>query len=253
MDDIAHRLKGRRLAVFLDYDGTLAPIAPRPEQAHLPEATRTALRALAERCPVIIISGRDRSDVARLVGLDNLIYAGSHGFDIAGSAERPLRHRRAPCYAADLRAAAREVRDAVAGIDGVLIEPKTAAVAVHYRLAPPRAAARVRTAVAEVAARHPRLRVTGGKKVWELRPAVEWDKGKALLWVLEALGLDRPDVVPIYIGDDETDEDAFAALHGRGLSFVVAPRPLATGADYRLRDPDEVRWFLEALCALIDT
>ncbi len=107
-----------------------------------------------------------------------------------------------------------------------------------------------------MAERIPGLRRTGGKQVLELRPDLPWDKGRAVLWLLEALGLDGEDTVPLYLGDDETDEDAFAALvrRGRGHGILVgAPAPgRGTAARYGLRDPDEVRAFLERLTARLD-
>ena len=106
-------------------------------------------------------------------------------------------------------------------------------------------------AVDEVVGRHPELRKTGGKKVFELRPRMDWDKGKAVLWLLDTLGLNNPEITPIYIGDDLTDEDAFAALKGRGIGLLVSERPLPTAADYRLRDTDEVGDFLAALSSLL--
>ena len=99
-------------------------------------------------------------------------------------------------------------------------------------------------AVAGRAARHPELRLSGAKKVLEVRPRVEWDKGRAVLWLLQALGLDRPRVAAIYIGDDLTDEDAFAALAGRGVGIAVGREPRLTHADYALGDPREVLLFL---------
>jgi alpha,alpha-trehalase len=94
---------------------------------------------------------------------------------------------------------------------------------------------------------NPELRKTYGKKVFELRPRIDWDKGRAVLWLLAALGLDRPDVLPLYLGDDDTDEDAFVALAGRGIGILVADRPQETAAEYRLKDPDAVGRFLHAL------
>src|SRR4051794_43995 len=129
--EIAARLAGRRPALFLDYDGTLSPIAPRPELATLPEATRELLARLSKRMPVAVLSGRGREDVAALVGLPDLIYAGSHGFDIAGPA---LRYELDEVIPRTIAAAAERLQADLAGIPGVLVEPKRFAVAVHYRL-----------------------------------------------------------------------------------------------------------------------
>jgi trehalose-phosphatase len=267
--EMAGRLAGRRPALFLDYDGTLSPIVQRPELALLPAAARELLRRLAARMPVAILSGRLREDVAALVGLPRLIYAGSHGFDIAGpppasigdgGAAPPLRHEVGRGVPARMARVAERLRRELAGIDGVLVEDKRFAVAVHDRLVDDRDLPRVEAAVDRAAAAADDdggpLRKTGGKRVWELRPDVDWvdwDKGKALLWLLGRLGLDRPDVVPIFLGDDVTDEDAFAAAASRGgIGILVAEEPRATAAGYRLRDPAEVLELLARLAALAE-
>jgi trehalose 6-phosphate phosphatase len=265
--EIERRLAGRRLAVFLDYDGTLSPIVSRPELALLPPATRDVLARLARRFPVAVLSGRDREDVAALVGMAELTYAGSHGFDIAGPPPAPgappLRHEAGEGIPAVIAAAAARLAAELAGLEGVLVEPKRFAVAVHYRLAIPRDLPRIERAVDQAAAAFPALRKTGGKKVFELRPAVDWHKGAALHWLLDGLQGGRraarraggPDTaepwLPIYLGDDVTDEDAFAAVAARGgIGILVAEQPRPTAASYLLRDPEEVRLFLEQLAGL---
>ena len=133
-DEIERRLAGRHPAVFLDYDGTLAPIAPRPELATLPEPTRAVLRRLAASGPVAILSGRGREDVAALVGLDELTYAGCHGFDMAGPTLRRVGGEGIP---ERIEEASEKLRRRLDGIEGVLVEPKRFSVAVHFRLAAP--------------------------------------------------------------------------------------------------------------------
>jgi trehalose-phosphatase len=129
----------------------------------------------------------------------------------------------------------------------VLIEPKRFAISIHFRLADERDLPRIERAVDAAAAAVPGLRKGHGKKLFELRPDLDWDKGKALLWLLDALGLDRPDVLPVYIGDDLTDEDAFRAVAGRGIGILVAGEPRETAAEYQLHDPGEVVELLERL------
>lgn len=247
--EIRELLSGRLPAVFLDYDGTLTPIVERPEDARLPPETRDAVARLARRFPVAVISGRDLADVRSMVGLDGLAYAGSHGFDIVradGSGDQRARE-----YLPDLEAAEQELGPSLAEVPGARIERKAFAIAVHFRQVTQDLVADVEAAVAEAALAHPRLRRTGGKKVFELRPNVDWDKGKAILWLLEVLGLEGEDVLPIYVGDDETDEDAFRAVRDRGLGVVVRgegdDRP--TAARYALGDPAETKAFLELLGA----
>src|SRR6185295_14958024 len=181
--EIAHRIAASRLALFLDYDGTLSPIAPRPDLATLPEATRDVLVRLAAHHPVAILSGRGRDDVAALVDLPQLTYAGRHGFDIRGPG---LEHEVGEGIPATIARVAAELAAELGAIDGVLVEPKRFSVAVHYRLVRPAEVPAIEAAVARAAERTG-LRQVGGKKVFELRPDIDWHKGEALLWLLDRL------------------------------------------------------------------
>ena len=158
------RLTRKRPAVFLDYDGTLTPIVDRPELAVLSENMRAVVQDLAERCPVAIVSGRDRADVERLVALDGLVYAGSHGFDIAGPGGLRKEHERAAAFLPALDRAEERLRREVAGIDGALVERKKFAIAVHYRLVADDQVARVESAVAAIAAEITDLRRTAPRR-----------------------------------------------------------------------------------------
>lgn len=246
--DLARQLTRKRPVVFLDYDGTLTPIVARPELALLDAAVRRVLVALAERCPVAIVSGRDRADVQRLVGIDTLIYAGSHGFDIRGPG---LQSEHGAAFVPDLENAERELRQSLAHVRGTLLERKTYSLAAHVRGLTPDAAHAVEAAVDAVLSRHPRLRKGMGKMVFELLPRLNWHKGKAVLHILEALRLPDASVLPIYIGDDRTDEDAFVVLAGRGVGILVSESPRQTAAYYTLRDPDDVRRFLQRLASAV--
>ncbi len=253
LEDIAHQLRGKRPAIFLDYDGTLTPIVERPDLAVLSDTMRHTIRQLAERCTVAIVSGRDRLDVEKLVGLSSLVYAGSHGFDIAGPDGFEMQHEEGAKHGTFLRQAEHELRELLEETPGVLIEPKRYAVAIHYRLVADSDFPAVRDTVDTIASRYPKLRKTGGKKVFELRPRLDWDKGKAVLWLLEALHLDTAAVLPFYLGDDLTDEDAFAALAGRGVGIFVGQPPGGTSrASYGLADPSEVRTFLERMIHVVE-
>jgi trehalose-phosphatase len=237
----------RRLAIFLDYDGTLTPIVSRPERAVLSVSTRMTLCNLAAKVPVAILSGRDLDDIRERVAIDGIIYAGSHGFDIAGAGG--LRRELGAAYLPVLDAAETELREALDGIVGTQLERKHFSVAAHYRNVNENDAFRVPIAVDTVAARHRELRRIHGKKVYELLPDIDWDKGKAVLWLLETLDLVRGKVLPIYIGDDRTDEDAFRALQERGVGILVSEQSQPTAATYSLRDPHEVQQFLRDLTA----
>lgn len=246
LDEVEGRLRGHTPVIFLDYDGTLTPIVDDPAEAILDEAMRSAVRRLSNRCPVAIVSGRDLEDVRSRVGVDGIHYAGSHGFDIVEP--DGTRHRRATEYLPALRRSQEALEEKLEGIEGTWVERKGFAVAVHFRtLADPRDERRVEAAVDEVAESEERLKKTGGKKIFELRPAVDWDKGRAVTWMLDTL-IDSGDPLPLYIGDDVTDEDAFRALGSRGVGIVVMGEDeRKTVATYRLADTTEVRRFLEAL------
>ncbi|HEX9670400.1 MAG TPA: trehalose-phosphatase [Thermoanaerobaculia bacterium] len=250
--EIERRLRtGGRPVLFLDYDGTLTPIVARPELAVLEGGVRDLLTRLARRFPLAVLSGRGREDVAALVGLPEIVYAGSHGFDVAGGwPGRELRHEVGEGTPAEIGAAAVELERALAGFPGVLVEPKRFSVAVHWRLARPEDLAAIEAAVDRVLAAHPALRRAAGKRVWELRPALAWDKGEALRWLLAAWGLDGGRSVPLYVGDDVTDEDAFRVVAETGVGILVADHPRPTAAAYSLRDPGEVRELLERVAVL---
>jgi len=246
-EEISSQWSGKRVAVFLDYDGTLTPIVATPDLAKLPQEMQAVLRDVADVCPTVIVSGRGREDVHALVALDNLYYAGSHGFDIAGPEAAAIRHEIGSEYRPILEEAAQVFNDKIAPIEGALIEDKRFSLAVHYRLVKESEISSIESVVDEVVASHPGLKKAHGKKVFEVRPNLDWNKGKAVLWLLRTLELDTPDVVPLYIGDDVTDEDAFAALQDRGLGILVSETPRETKAHLSLRNPVEVGKFLRLL------
>jgi alpha,alpha-trehalase len=245
--DIRHRLEHKHVAVFLDYDGTLTPIVDRPDHALLSATMRQTLRELANCCAVAIVSGRDRADVQALVQIDAIVYAGSHGFDIAAPQHKHLQYENGGAFLPALERAADELRRQLAAVAGTLVERKKFSIAVHFRNVAQADEAAVAVIVDEVLAHHPDLRKGHGKKVFELQPRLDWHKGKAVLWLLQALKLDGTDVLPFYIGDDLTDEDAFKALAHRGIGIRVEDSPRPTAAHYVLKSPVEVQAFLKHL------
>ncbi len=242
-------LGGRRPAVFLDYDGTLTPIVERPEDAKLSDEMRAVVRDLAGELTVAVVSGRDRRDVQRLVKIDELVYAGSHGFDIRGPEGMAIEHEVGRDVGPELDEAERELHELTDSIEGAQIERKTYSIAVHYRRVAEGDQADVESAVDRVLERVEGLRKSSGKKVWEVQPDLDWHKGKAVLWLCEALGVDTRASAPVYIGDDVTDEDAFREIEAGetplGVGIVVDETERETAARFRLRDVGEVRRFLE--------
>ncbi|MEE8177118.1 MAG: trehalose-phosphatase [Acidobacteriota bacterium] len=249
---IGDESEGKRVALFFDYDGTLSPIVERPDLAYMADSMRETVRNLARMCPVAVVSGRDRADVEKFVQLDSIFYAGSHGFDIAGPDGRHMQQRQGEAFVPMLRKAESELRALLEGMEGALVESKKYAFAVHYRLVSEADKPRLDEAVDEVAGRYSDLRKKGGKMVYEILPKMDWDKGKAVDWLLEALDLDHPDVLPFYLGDDLTDEDAFGALQAKGIGILVADKPQETKAKYVLRDVEEVRLFLGRLTEMLE-
>jgi alpha,alpha-trehalase len=247
VDEIARR--NRQVALFLDFDGTLTPIVSRPEQAVLSDSVRQLLRLMADQVPVAIFTGRDLDDIRRRVDIDGIVYAGSHGFDIAGP--RGLRKEVATEFLPVLDLAETELKTKLAGVSGAQLERKRFSVAAHYRNVSESDAVKVKQAVDQVLAHHHELRRMENKKVYELLPGTDWDKGKAVIWILDLLGRNRDQLCPLYIGDDVTDEDAFRAIEQNGVGIVVTEEPRSTAAHYALKDPPEVEKFLRALRACL--
>ncbi|MCC9138008.1 trehalose-phosphatase [Pontibacter silvestris] len=249
LNKIDQLLEGKKPAVFLDYDGCLSPIVQDPNKAFLSEAMKTTLRQLADVCSVAVVSGRDRADVEKLVGLDNLYFAGSHGFDITGPGGMQTEPGDASRALPALDKAAETLHERLQDVAGVVVERKRYAIAVHYRNVTDNQIERVKVTVDDVLHEHEELKKGLGKKIIELKPNMDWHKGKAVLWLMNELDLNKPEIMPIYIGDDITDEDAFASLQEQkyGLGILVGEHDDKTAATYRLEDVDEVRQFLEKL------
>lgn len=249
---IARRLEGRTPAVFLDYDGTLTPIVERPELAVLAEAMRQQVRRLARLCPVAVVSGRDLEDVRRLVGVEELVFAGSHGFDIAGPRDLCLGRQQGTEFLPALDRAERMLQERLADIDGVQVERKKMAIAIHYRRVAERDIPAVEQAVDAARSANPRLRKDYGKKIFELQPDMDWHKGRAVRWLLKALKLDEDRILPMYLGDDVTDENAFKELRDDGIGIKVMDRPEPSAAHYALADTDQVGAFFDKLIGLLE-
>ena len=244
------RLQGTPLVVMLDVDGTLAPIAPRPEDAAVPPATREALAALAAQGDVrlALVSGRAGVDALRVVGIPRLWAAGNHGFELVAPDGRVRAHADAVPYRAAVAAAAAELRDALAGVPGAIVEDKALTLSVHYRLVAPEQVEQVRSAATATAATHG-LRASGGKMIVELRPPVAIDKGTAVISLADELGARLAGASVLFAGDDVTDEDAFRALRReipQAVTVLVGDRP-DTHAEFQVPDPDALRSLLATL------
>lgn len=226
--------------LLLDYDGTLTRIVPTPEQATLPASTRSVLRELSRhpRMTVAVISGRPLNELQRLIGVRNLIYIGNHGLEMGqgGRQAGVIVPQSSQEAVARVRS---QLTSVVADIPGVLIEDKGLSVSLHYRLVPDGLESHLMGVfVREIlpVIHSSGLTVLHGKKVIELRPKLNWTKGHAVLWVMKQIRRRR--LLPIYVGDDRTDEDAFAMLQS-GITIRVGAHRRSK-AHYYVRDVEEV-------------
>ncbi|XP_076927411.1 trehalose-phosphate phosphatase A-like [Bidens hawaiensis] len=260
IEQIVNNAKGKKIALFLDYDGTLSPIVDNPDHAFMSNAMRAAVRNVANCIPTAIISGRSREKVHKFVGLKELYYAGSHGMDIMCPVHSPADHttkiNEGNLYqpASEFLPMINEVFVALVeitkNIEGAKVEDNKFCVSVHYRNVDEKNWKIVAQYVQDTLKHYPRLRLTHGRMVLEIRPVLKWDKGKAVEFLLESLGLSScDDVLPIYVGDDRTDEDAFKFLRedNRGYGILVTPAPKESNAYFSLRDPSEVMEFINLL------
>ncbi|MFW5966666.1 MAG: trehalose-phosphatase, partial [Persicimonas sp.] len=251
-DEIFGEISEATPAVFLDYDGTLTPIVEQPDQATLADSMRRAIERVAAVCDVAVVSGRNLNDVRERVGVDGIAYAGSHGFDILDADGEAVTLDVGDQTLPTLDAAEKRLREQLTDIEGAHLERKRYSLAIHYRQVDPGEVPTVEERVDSALEEYDDLRKTEGKKVFDLQPDVDWHKGRAVEWLLDSLELNTADVVPIYLGDDVTDEDAFETLAGRGVTIVVEPAGRRTAADYVLADTAAVEQFLNRLADTLD-
>ena len=236
----------RESMLFLDYDGTLSPIVSDPAAATLVDGAAEALELVAAVCPVAILSGRDLADIRSRVGIPGIWYAGSHGFELTGPDGTYHQNEAAAAFVPILERAAAELSRSLAQIPGVRVEHKRFAVAVHYREVAPEHIGEIVSTTHKLGARDG-LRVTSGRMLVELRPDLDWDKGTTLAWIRDRID-PSGDLLPVYIGDDLTDEDAFDAVKFDGIGIVVGhdeDGDRKTAAHFALQSPDQVREFIQ--------
>lgn len=248
LDSAGYLLEKGRISFFLDYDGTLTGITGRPSEACLDAKTRELIRGLASCYPMAIVSGRSLQDIRSRVGIDSIVYAGCHGLEISspdfmmtydiGRAARTALAGLGP----KLSALAEKYR-------GVILEDKGLALTLHYRLLDPALFPLFKAAfdaTIEHALSSGGVRLTPSRKAFEIRAGVRWDKGRALEWLLQ-----RPlfrGTVPLYMGDDDTDKDAYRALGPGGMAVNVGGEVEEAG--YYLKSQKEVAPFLKWVCRL---
>lgn len=233
------RLKRGRAVWMFDYDGTLSPIVRDPDAALLPAAVRRHLKRLATLSPVFIISGRKLSDVRRKVGIERVGYVGNHGFEVCFAPQRggpsvlhhPVdRQLERTGWPQARKSAKKALSWLTRAYPGSVLEDKVYSLSLHYRnVHPGKKPSLLRQAKASlqgIAGLQPR----GGKQVLEVRPDVAWHKGEAVLWIIKQLNLKGR--LLCYVGDDETDEDAFRVLQRFTALTIRVGRRKQTCASY---------------------
>ena len=245
------------ILLLADYDGTLAQIVGRPEDAVLSAGVRQKLQALAARPEISagVISGRAIDELKSLVAIGGIYYSGNHGLEIEGPGLRYL-HPQAAAARAVMQELAAQLAEALENVDGVIIQEKGLSVSVHFRLAKPEKEAAVTSAVKRITTPHVakrEIRVYPMKKLWEIRPPVKWDKGKAVEFIGREIkaNFKLSRLLTVYLGDDTTDEDAFKVLHRPdGWSIFVGGEKASSSAAYYLNSVAEVGNFLDRLIKL---
>ncbi|XP_027337370.1 probable trehalose-phosphate phosphatase 2 [Abrus precatorius] len=264
-DEVMSIAKGKKIVVFLDYDGTLSPIVNDPDKAYMSDSMRSAVREIASRFPTAIVSGRSRDKVYGFVKLKNLCYAGSHGMDISTPSDsskygnqnnqtkaidekgnQVVHFHPAKDFLPTIQEIIKVLKENIKRIKGSSIEDNTFCVTVHYRRVKKDEDVDVlEEIVKSVMTDYPNFKISEGKKVMEIRPRIDWNKGSALKYLLDTFGFDNfNNVLPMYIGDDKTDEDAFKVIRDSGIPIVVSDIAKDTNAAHSLRDPSDVEKFL---------
>jgi trehalose-phosphatase len=245
----------KHILLLSDFDGTLAPIVEKPEQALMSEDIRNLIELLSneQRFTVGIISGRTLTDLKEKVNVNGIIYAGNHGFEIEGpgmSFINPITDEIKPFF--------RIIRQILAltlgTIKGVFIEDKGVTLSVHYRQVDEEEVKMVEILVKKAIngpVAQGMFKITQGKKVYEVRPAVNWDKGKAIRLLMKRYGRGgrASGLLPIYLGDDLTDEDGFRMIekYKHGITIHIGGNKNDSAARYYLNSPEEVPLFLSGL------
>jgi trehalose 6-phosphate phosphatase len=253
LDEFRKMIQNKEPVLFFDYDGTLTPIVKRPEDALISDEMKHALQQVASRFTVAVVSGRDMDDVKSKIGLESIVYAGSHGFRISGPNGLYKEHEKSEEILPQLDCIERLLESGFSkGFEGVRVDRKRYAVAVHYRNAKEEDLPALNRLVEELLQDIPGFKKGEGKKIIEIKPDVDWHKGKAINWILERLNMTNTDkYFPVYIGDDITDEDAFKALMDKGLGILVGFHGQATAAKYALKNVYQVRLLLEMIAGRV--
>ncbi|WP_272957464.1 trehalose-phosphatase [Zunongwangia profunda] len=245
LEEIQLKFSKNKPLIFLDFDGTLAPIVENHEDAGMDDETREIVKQLSNKYAIAVVSGRGLSDVRNKVGLPDIYYAGSHGFEIAGPNNFEKDNEEAKKMLPVFTQIEQTLRQELNKIDGVRFERKKFTLAIHYRQVAEEKISEFHNIIENVVENYPDLHKGDGKKVVEIKPNIDWHKGKAVNFLRKELSTHK-NPFSIYLGDDTTDEDAFREMEN-GIGILVGEHGNDSYADYRIENIEEVKQFLSAL------
>ncbi|MBI2019789.1 trehalose-phosphatase [Candidatus Daviesbacteria bacterium] len=240
--------------ILLDFDGTLAPIVKRPDQAKLPPETKQILLNLSKNQNFYlgIISGRELSDIKAKIGIPNIIYAGNHGLQGNFFGKKFL-HPAAEKAVPVIKKIRLKTKQIAEKYGGVLIEDKKIALGFHYRMAEQSKAKEIKSALDEVIKPfldNKLISQVSGKKEVDILPKAEWNKGDfAKLIMGEIYSKTKSHPVVVVIGDDTTDENAFGDF--KNDITVVVGKNSKSQAKYYLKNINDVSIFLKKINGLL--
>ena len=250
-NDLKQEYIHRGFFLFLDFDGTLVPIQDNPAQCVLSPVIKSQLEGIASsgKACIAILSGRTVNDIKKRVQIQGIYFGGNHGLEISGPSLRYV-HPDALIGKQAIYKICRKIEKRICNIEGALIEKKKFGFTLHYRMASKDCTALIKRTFYKIIAESPdpqAFSVLRGKKVLELVPRIQWDKGKAALFVLQS---QKKNYLPIYVGDDVTDETVFEALKTEGVTVRIG-RSKKTEAKYYLKGQWEMLRFLKHIHNLV--
>jgi trehalose-phosphatase len=256
LDTIEQQILKRKYAnLFLDFDGTIAPIAPSPDKVKIPAETLGILEKMSDYKHVFlaIMTGRSFSNIKQIVNIKGMHFAANHGLEISGMKRGEIVPN-VTGFVRTMKKISDDLNKVLLTVPGAWVENKSLTASVHYRNVPSSHVTELNRLVGEITLRYIEggtIRLTRGNKVIEIRPNIAWDKGKAVRWMQKNIAKKRAS--NIYIGDDETDEDAFKVLNPAITVKVAQDVKVKTDAEYYVNNPTEVRFFLQWLLEKLAT
>jgi trehalose 6-phosphate phosphatase len=254
-DSVKNLAAGKDIGLFLDYDGTLTPIVESPIKAILPQENKELLGGFVKipSCHLAIVSGRALLDIKGMVDVHGIDFIGNHGWEIEGEDIR-FESLLSPQFMSIIERIKYEIEAKLSAVNGTFVEDKRATLSIHHRLVSRDQVPVVHRTVHDICKpyiKQKQIKINLGKEVLEIKPPVEWDKGKAVLWLLKKRSFicGEGNILPIYIGDDTTDEDAFKVLKHKGVTIFVGSPEKISHAEYYVEKPQGVTEFLRRLLA----